>query len=94
MQTHRRKRRCREDHHRTLRLQRGRFDELGPVVSDAVDPGANNPWREGGFGQGVEQVLDIVLVGQVGAEPISEPVPRDDDRGPVVDVPYLGVARG
>lgn len=58
----------------------GGLDEFGAVVADAVDAGADDPWGEDGVGQGVEQVLDVVFVGQVRVEPFVDAVARDDDR--------------
>jgi hypothetical protein len=70
-----------------------RFDELRPVVPDAVDSRADYPRCQDGLRQGVQQVLDVVLVGQIRVQPLSEAVSRDDDRGTVVDVAYLRAAR-
>ena len=57
----------------------GGLDELRSVVAHAVHPRADNPGCQGRFRQGVQQVLDVVLVSQVRVQPFREPIPRDDN---------------
>ncbi len=65
------------------------FNKFGSVVAHTVNATTHDPWGQCWFRQGIQQVLNVGLIGQIRVEPFREAIFRNDDRRPVVDVSYL-----
>jgi hypothetical protein len=61
-----------------------RLDEVGGVVADVVDRGADLDRVQAGFGHGGQEAADVAGVGEGWVEPVPTQVDGDKDRGAVV----------
>jgi hypothetical protein len=70
------------------------IDQLRAVIADAVHPVGDDPGCQDRFRDGVQQLLNVLLVRGSRVPPVRVHVRRDDDRGPVVDTAQGILGRG